>query len=64
MPGACSGLITFNGKQWVSELPPPTPVPEFYVWIILGTNGTLGWISPNGAVGFQPYVGQALKACA
>ena len=63
MPGTCTGLITFDGKQWVSELPPPTPEPDFYVWIGLGTNGTPGWISPDGAVGFQPYVGQALQAC-
>jgi hypothetical protein len=62
-PGTCSGLIFFDGKRWVSELPPPTPAPDSYVWIGLGTNGTLGWISPNGAVGFQPYVGQPLKAC-
>jgi hypothetical protein len=63
MPGTCSGLITFDGKQWVSELPPPTVVPNFYVWMNLGASGTLGWISPKGAVGFEPYVGQTLKAC-
>jgi hypothetical protein len=63
MPGSCSGLIIFDGKQWVSELPPPTAEPDYYVWMNLGANGTLGWISPNGAVGFEPYVGQALKAC-
>jgi hypothetical protein len=63
MPGTCKGLITFAGKQWVSELPPPSAEPDFYVWMSLGPNGGLGWIGPNGAVGFQPYVGQALKAC-
>lgn len=63
MPGTCSGLITFDGKQWVSELPPPNAVPNFYVWIRLGTNSSMGWISPDGAVGFQPYVGQALLEC-
>jgi hypothetical protein len=63
MPGTCSGLITFDGKQWVSELPPPTVEPDSYVWMNLGANGTLGWISPNGAVGFEPYVGQTLKSC-
>ena len=46
-----------------SELPPPSAEPDFYVWMNLGANGYLGWISPNGAVGFEPYVGQALKAC-
>jgi hypothetical protein len=62
-PGTCSGLIVFDGKRWVSELPPPVPGPDSYGWISLGTNGTLRWNSPNGSVGFQPYAGQALKVC-
>ncbi len=53
MPGTCSGLIWFNNKQWVSELPPPSPTSNFYVWMRLGPGGTLGWVSPKGAVGFQ-----------
>lgn len=63
MLGTCSGLITFDGKQWISELPPPTTMPDFYVWMALGADGSLGWISPDGVVGFRPYVGQALAAC-
>ena len=23
VPGTCTGPLTFDGKQWVSELPPP-----------------------------------------
>ncbi len=63
MPGTCSGLVTFDGRQWVSELPPPSPSPDFFVWIRLGAGGSAGWISPSGAVGLTPYVGQALAAC-
>jgi len=63
MPGTCGGLITFDGRQWVSELPPPTTEPDFYVWMALGPSGGLGWIGPDGAVGFRPYTGQALATC-
>ena len=62
LPGTCGGLVDFDGRQWVSELPPPTPVPAFDVWMRLGPTG-LGWISPRGAVGFMPYDGQALAGC-
>jgi hypothetical protein len=63
MPGSCSGLVLFDGRRWVSELPPPTPVPAFDVWMRLTSGGVLGWISPRGAVGFRPYTGQPLLAC-
>ncbi len=63
MPGTCSGLVTFDGKQWVSELPPPSPTADFFVWMRLDTSGSAGWISPSGAVGLAPYVGQALSGC-
>jgi hypothetical protein len=63
MPGSCSGLVIFDGRRWVSELPPPTPVAAFAVWMRLSADGSLGWISPRGAVGFQPYTGQPLYAC-
>jgi len=63
MPGTCDGLVTFDGKRWVSELPPPSPSPEFSVWIRLGAGGSVGWISPSGAVGLTPYVGQTLSGC-
>jgi hypothetical protein len=29
VPGTCIGLMTFDGRQWVSELPPPSPVPDW-----------------------------------
>jgi hypothetical protein len=63
MPGTCSGLATFDGRQWVSELPPPSATAVFYVWMRLDPTGSAGWISPSGAVGLAPYVGQALSGC-
>jgi hypothetical protein len=54
MPGTCDGRIWFDGKQWDSELPPPTPVAAFYVYMSESTNGTVGFIAPVGAVGFTP----------
>jgi hypothetical protein len=62
LPGTCSGLIIFDGRQWVSELPPPTPEPDIDVWMAFNDGG-VGWIGPNGAVGFQPYTGQPLNQC-
>jgi hypothetical protein len=63
MPGTCNGLITFDGRQWVAELTPPTTSPDSYVWMRLTPSGLLGWIGPTGAVGFQAYTGQALSSC-
>ena len=63
MPGTCSGLVTFDGRRWVSELPPPSPAPDVYVWIRLGAGGSVRWISPSGAVSLTPYVGQPLSGC-
>jgi hypothetical protein len=63
VPGTCSGLMTFDGKRWVSELPPPNPVPAFDVWIQLSANGSVRWIAPTGSVGLVPYTGQTLAAC-
>ena len=63
VPGGCDGLIIFDGRSWVSELSPPTPVPDFYVWMRLGADGTLRYISPTGSVGFTPYTGQSLNQC-
>jgi len=63
MPGTCDGLVTFDGRRWVSELPPPSPSPDFDVWIRLGVGGSVRWISPSGAVGLAPYVGQPLSGC-
>jgi hypothetical protein len=63
MPGTCSGLVTFDGKQWVSELPPPSPTADFFVWMRLDPTGSAGWISPSGTVGLAPYAGQTLSGC-
>jgi hypothetical protein len=63
MPGTCDGLIIFDGKRWVSELPPVYPVPDFDVWLALGTDGVLRFIGPLGQVSFTPYTGQSLNQC-
>jgi hypothetical protein len=63
MPGTCNGLITFNGQRWVSELPPPTPIPDFNVWISIRADGAVRFISPTGQVSFAPYLGQSLNEC-
>jgi hypothetical protein len=63
MPGSCDGLTIFDGRRWVSELPPSSPVADFDVWIALTTSDTAVWISPKGSVGLQPYAGQPLFTC-
>jgi hypothetical protein len=63
LPGRCDGVIVFDGRRWISELPPPTDVPDFDVWMRLDPNGGLGFIGPRGAVGFNPDNGQAPGAC-
>ncbi len=62
LPGRCDGVIVFGGRRWISELPPPTSVPDMDVWMRLDPSGGLGFISPNGAVGFNPE-GNAPGAC-
>jgi hypothetical protein len=64
VPGSCTGLVIFDGRRWVSELPPPSPVAPFPVWMRLDTSGQmLGSIGPDGAVGYVPDTGQPLDAC-
>ena len=63
LPGNYSGLVIFDGRQWVSELTLPTEVPPLDVWMRLTAAGTLGWIGPRGAVDFVPYTGQPLQVC-
>ena len=63
LPGTCNGLIDFDGRQWVSELPPPNPEPPMNVWMRLSQGGEVGYIAPTGAVGFMPYSGQSLAQC-
>jgi hypothetical protein len=64
LPGRCDGVIVFDGRRWISELPPPTNVPDFDVWMRLDANGGLGFIGPHGAVGFTPDHGQPRSVCA
>jgi hypothetical protein len=63
MPGTCSGLMTFDGQQWVAELTPPSAGADFYVWMRIDPNGSARWISTTGSVGLRPYTGQPLSGC-
>ena len=64
LPGRCDGRLIFGGKRWRSELPPPMPVPDMYVWMRIDANGrTAGFISPNGSVTIEPDTGQPASVC-
>ena len=63
LPGACDGVIHFDGRVWISELPPPTKVADFDVWMRLDPNGELRFIGPKGSVGFMPDHGQPRGTC-
>jgi hypothetical protein len=65
LPGRCDGRLVLNGQRWISELPPPTPVPDMYVWVHVGPAAShAGFISPSGSVGFDLDHGQPPHACA
>ena len=59
VPGHCDGRIFFDGRSWQSELPPPAEVSPFPVWIRLTAEGRLAFISPGGAVAFDPVPSDA-----
>jgi len=63
LPVRCDGRIIFDGRAWVSELPPPQDGPPMYVWMALSSDGHAGFIGPQGAVGFEPYAAQAPSVC-
>ena len=64
LPGRCDGRIVLNGSRWRSGLPPPTPVPDSYVWVSLDARDEgPGFISPKGAVDFKPDIGQPVAVC-
>lgn len=64
LPGRCDGRLILNGRHWLSELPPPTPVPDMYVWVSIGHGDQgAGFISPKGAVGFDLDHGQPAPVC-
>jgi len=65
LPGRCDGRLILNGSRWRSELPPPTPEPDTYVWVSLNARGEgAGFISPAGAVDFRRDTGQPASVCA
>jgi hypothetical protein len=64
LPGGCGGRISFDGRQWVSQLPPPSPQPNVYVWMRLSASGELRFIAPGiGSVGFVPTSGTTTDTC-
>jgi hypothetical protein len=64
LPGRCDGRLILDGRHWLSELPPPTPVPDMYVWVSIGPSDQhAGFISPNGSVGFDIDRGQPMPVC-
>jgi hypothetical protein len=64
LPGRCDGRLFLDGRRWISELPPPQPVPDMYVWVHVGPTGShAGFISPMGSVGFDLDHGQAAHTC-
>jgi hypothetical protein len=64
LPERCDGRITFDGRLWDSEMPPPANGPDLWVWMRLDPSGELRFISPEGTVGFTPDNGQPPPSCA
>ena len=64
LPGRCDGRIVLDGRHWISELPPPKPIRDMYVWVRLGpSQNHAGFISPGGSVGFDVDHGQPAHSC-
>ncbi len=63
LPERCDGRITFDGRLWDSEMPPPANGPDLWVWMRLDPGGELRFISPEGTVGFTPDKGQHPPSC-
>lgn len=66
LPASCDGLIIFDGRKWLSELPHSSPSTSYQrVWMAMrgGPVASTGFISPYGVVGFIPYVGQPIPSC-
>jgi hypothetical protein len=53
LPLRRDGRTIFDGRRWVSELPPPTDMTSIHVWMALSNTERAGFISPLGAVGFN-----------
>jgi hypothetical protein len=63
LPLRCDGLALFDGRRWYSMLTPPTEGGTMHVWMRLGPSGFVGFVSPSGAVGFNPDQGQTPPPC-
>jgi hypothetical protein len=63
LPVRCDGRITFDGRQWESELPPVANGPDLWVWMRLGPGGQLRFVSPDGTIGFTLDRGHTSPTC-
>jgi hypothetical protein len=64
LPGRCDGRLILDGRRWRSELPPPKPVPDMYVWVSVDRGDQhAGFISPKGSVSFEPDHGTPASTC-
>lgn len=63
LPLRCDGIAYFDGRRWVSGLPPPAEGGTTHVWMRLDPSGNVGLVSPRGAIGFEPDTRQAPRGC-
>ena len=63
LPLRCDGIAHFDGRRWVSGLPPPADGGTMHVWMRLDPSGNVGLVSPRGVIGFEPDTGQAPEGC-
>lgn len=59
----CDGRITFDGRQWESDILPPANGPDLWVWMRLAPGGHLRFVSTDGTLGFTPVQGHATPHC-
>jgi hypothetical protein len=63
LPLRCDGRTIFDGRSWVSELPPPTDMAPMHVWMALSSATSAGFIAPQGSVGFNLDTGGPPTPC-
>lgn len=63
LPLRCDGVAHFDGRTWISQLPPPSDGGAIRVWMRLTEADSLGFVSPRGAVSFRPDTGEPRRTC-